>query len=64
MGEYKIKYKSVIEKCTCCWDEVNKIWVKIFDAEKLPDDVIEQINNDLEKGKILYEAAKYKRGQV
>jgi len=58
MGEYKLRFESKSEHCMFCWDEVNKTWVKLIieKAEKLPDDVEEQIQKEKEKALLLLEA--------
>jgi len=60
MGEYKLKYKSQTDKCTYCWDEINKKWVKVCDVDVLPDDVKEQFQKDAEIAEITLDAAKYR----
>ena len=63
MPEYKLKYVSESEKCQICWDEKNKIWVKVT-IEKidiLPADVEKQIELDKEKAVLLREAESHRQ---
>ena len=62
MPDYKLKYYSQIDRCIYCWDEVNKKWLKVCDADVLPDDVKEQFKRDTEMAEITLDAAKHRQG--